>query len=110
MMYEHRCDDCDKAFIFQRTVDECSKAEKCPVCNKKTVRLYSMYKSPEFPTYFDETYGCEIRNATQEKKIMKKHGHILARDVPKSSQFKESLDRARVQKNGAKVYNIGGKR
>lgn len=81
-VYEYSCEPCNCSWDIYKTVSECDTPADCPRCKKLMKRVYSFQRLKEFFQYSDAQYGCEISSRGQEKKLMKQHGHINARETP----------------------------
>jgi hypothetical protein len=57
-----------------------------------------------FKAFYDPTYGCVISSSRQEKRLMKEHGHIDARDTHMRSKYEHQIKEARRKKRKTKYY------
>jgi hypothetical protein len=102
MRYEYKCSD-EACTSFGKIVDvskpmqESSRREYCPTCLKEMDRVYSSARTPEFWSFWDEQYGCEISSRKQEERLMRKHGHIYTRDSKwiRDPKYKQLSDKAK---------------
>lgn len=94
-LYEHKCEPCRKVHLFHRPMSQAGNEEVCPDCSTKTTRIYSFTRKKEFFGYFDEQYKTYISSETQERREMKKHGHVYTRETPAYDKFKTQRRLAR---------------
>ena len=100
MLYEFSCPSCktsggDKVHEVARRMQEAGNPYICPDCQSVCERIYSFQRTKEFMAYQDAQYGCEITSAKQEKRLMKKHGHVYTRETPAYDKFREQRRLAR---------------
>lgn len=88
-LYGYRC-DCGHQFDEHHTMAQATSLQSCPSCGALAMRTYGFYKDKEFQSFFDDQYKCEIRSAKQERKLMKKHGHINTRDTGFFDKYKSA--------------------
>lgn len=102
-LYEFKCNDCNQTDVFHRPMKEAADPHKCTKCNKDMDRVYSQQRAKEFFSYYDEQYKCEIHSKAQEKRLMKKNGHVDARETPSRKKYEAQIKEARKKAKGT-VY------
>ena len=74
------------------------------MCDGDLERVYALQRTPEFKSFYDPTYGCEITSRSQEKRLMKQHGHIEANGLF-AQKYAAQIKEARWKRNhGYSIY------
>lgn len=101
MLYDFRCPKCtvkrgrEAVHEVVRHHTQAGEIFLCPDCYATCERLYTIGTKKEFFSYQDEQYGCEITSGKQEKRLMKSHGHVDARETPQYEKFRSQRNTAR---------------
>ena len=78
MLYEYRCDKCEKNFDVIKPHTEHRRQENCETCGEEARRLFSRTElnidkmQPEYYHAFNEV----VRNRQHRKELIKKHGMV----------------------------------
>ena len=109
-IYQHECPNCkdsqgrEKIHDFFRPMSQAGDIEVCPDCKSETKRIYSFSREKEFFSYEDEQYKTNISSKSEEKRLMKMHGHVDTRETPFYEKWKHHTKIARRKP----VYFIPG--
>ncbi len=89
-MYSYHCNECKESFEGAYPMSEAAHSQACPKCRKLAQRTYEFQTQSEYVAFYDEQYKCMISSRGQEKKLMKKHGHINIGDTDAPKKFKDA--------------------
>ena len=102
-LYEYACDDCKDPAGEPRRVEifkpfsDASRRESCALCGRPLRRIYSLQAPPNFNAYYEPLYKTTITSASQERKLMRRHGHVDGEPFRKkySAHIKNAARKAR---------------
>lgn len=104
-VYEFQCGRCkddeghEKNFEVVKPIARSGEPESCPDCGAPAERVYSFSKAKEFIPFYDEKYGKVVTSSKHHEKLMKKHGEIYTRDVPRTDRTKEQIKQWKFRKS-----------
>ena len=72
MIYEYRCQECNKITEAVRSVDDRNNVPECEHCGGRTRKIISVSKvHGDFEPYYDDNLETHIQSKQHRKKVMK---------------------------------------